>query len=202
MSMIMTLKQAPAATLDLLVDRPELAVVFWMDPNYLPPKQPALFSWIARLLGHREPELSLPTAPAELARNGETLNLDKSWHGVHWLLTRPQQRAEGDDWQIPPPEGFLLSVGRAIEGSDHGYGDERAASPREVTDFDQLLQRTPWETLAQRYDPQAMEAAGVYPNNWADDPTWHDDLQHFYGQLQDYVQQTADQSLGLVIQLS
>lgn len=201
MSMIMSLKQAPSATLALLVERPQLAVVFWMNPGYVEAKQPGWMVWIAKLLGHYEPPMDLPEVPKEMARNGATLNLDQYWHGLQWLLTRQLGLPDDGEWQAPLPEGTLLAGGELIAGSDHGYGDERAVSPKQVAEFDQLLQRTTWEELATRYDGQTMNAAGVYPTNWTE-PTEQDELAVTYRRLTQYIEETAEQSLGLVIQIS
>jgi len=201
MSMILTLKQAPAATLDLLVERPELAVVFWIDPNYVPPEQPGWVKWLARMLGGYTPPAPIPDPPPEMARNGEELSLEKEWHGLQWLLTRPLHKEQGDEWEVPPPEGALLSAGRLIEGSDHGYGDERALSVEETTSFNRFLQTTPWETLNERYDGEAMNAAGVYPTCWTESYA-ADNLRRTYERLRTYLQQTDELSLGLVVQLS
>jgi hypothetical protein len=201
MSMILSLKQAPAATLDLLVARPELAVVFWMNPDYKPPKTPSFVVWLTRLLGGYTPPMELPDAPKELARNGEKLDLDKAWHALQWLLTHPKSMSEGDEWQVPPPEGFLLGAGRPIVGSDHGYGDERAASPADVAAFDDLLKRTPWTKLETRFNAEALASAQVYPDNW-DDPNEADYVQQYYNRLKDFIADTRAESLGVVIQLS
>lgn len=127
MSMILSLKQAPAETLDLLIARPELAVVFWMNPDYTPPKTAAILTWIAKLLGHYEPPMELPEAPTNLARNGEELRLDRD---VQALLT-----ATGE-----PP---LSQIGQPIVGSDHGYGDERTLAPEHVAALVQDLNQAP-----------------------------------------------------------
>lgn len=202
MSMILSLKQAPAATLDLLVQRPELAVTFWTSPNYKAPKTPSFVVWLTRLIaGTVIPPVELPDAPKELARNGEKLDLDKAWHALQWLLTQPKSTSEGDEWQVPPPEGFLLGAGRPIVGSDHGYGDERAASPAEVAEFDDLLKRTPWSELESRFDADALASAQVYPDNWSD-PNEADYLQQYYTKLQDFIADTRAEGLGAVIQLS
>ena len=201
MSMILSLKQAPAATLDLLVERPELAVTFWTSPNYKPPKTPSFVVWLTRLLGGYTPPIELPDAPKELARNGEKLDLDKAWHALQWLLTQPMSVTEGDEWQVPPPEGFLLGAGRPIVGSDHGYGDERAASPAEVAAFDDLLKRTAWTELEARFDADAMASAQVYPDNWHD-PAEVGYIEQYYTQLKNYIADTRAEGLGVVIQLS
>jgi hypothetical protein len=202
MSMILSLKQAPAATLDLLVARPELAVTFWTNPNYKAPKTPSFVVWLTRLIaGSVIPPVELPDAPKELARNGEKLDLDKAWHALQWLLTQPKSMSEGDEWQVPPPEGFLLGAGRPIVGSDHGYGDERAASPADVAAFDDLLKRTPWTELATRFNAEALASAQVYPDNW-DDPNEADYVQQYYNKLKDFIADTRAENLGVVIQLS
>lgn len=197
----MSLKQAPAATLDLLVQRPELAVVFWMDPNYTPPKQPAWVRWIARLLGGYTPPMELPEPPPELARNGAEIDLDKAWHALQWLLTKPLSKSEGDEWELPPPEGTLLSAGAPVEGSDHGYGDERAIYPEETSSFAEFLLQTPWSEVASRYDAAAMDSAGVYPTGWGE-PDRLEWLEDIYGRLRAFVQETRNESLGMVVQLS
>ncbi|TWT99103.1 hypothetical protein Pla108_00360 [Botrimarina colliarenosi] len=197
----MTLKQAPAATLDLLVERPELAVVFWMRPDYTPPKQPGWVKWLARMLGGYTPPMELPEAPPELVRDGDKLDLDKSWHALQWLLTQPLSRSEGDEWEIPPPEGFLLSAGEAIEGSDHGYGDDRAVPPAEVARFDDLLQRMSWSDLRARFNAGAMTAAQVFPDAWGD-PNEIEYVKGFYDPLRQFIARTRAESLGVVIQLS
>jgi hypothetical protein len=201
MSMILSLKQAPAATLDLLVQRPELAVTFWTNPDYKPPKTPSFVVWLTRLLGGYTPPMELPDAPKELARNGEKLDLDRAWHALQWLLTQPKSMSEGDEWQVPPPEGFLLGAGRPIVGSDHGYGDERAASPGEVAAFDELLKRTPWTELETRFDADALASAQVYPDTW-DQPGEVDYVQQHYEALRDFIAATRAEGLGVVIQLS
>lgn len=111
----LSLKQATAATLDLLIERPELAVVFWMDPGYVPPKPPGWVRWLARTLGGYTPPMELPKAPQELDRSGDVLRV-------------------GEIDAAAPNDGLtpLLASGQPIPGSTHGYGDERALYPNDV----------------------------------------------------------------------
>lgn len=161
MSLTLTLKQAPEATLDLLVERPELAIVFWMNPDYIPPKTPLIARIIARVFGGYTPPMELPEAPPELARNGEELRLDRSAENL--------LKAIGE-----PP---LNERGRAIRGSHHGYGDERALDPQDVS------------ALANTLPNQAL-------------PLSDDDLSDDLNRLNEFVQATSSEALGLVIQLS
>lgn len=162
MSTILSLKQAPAETLDLLVARPELAIVFWMNPDYTPPKTPALLVWIAKLLGHYEPPLELPEAPAQLVRNGEELHLEDRWEELSEALG-------------------LFDTGVPIKGSSHGYGDEQAFRPAEAESLDQSLQQ-----------PEAVARVGC----------WDDDLRDEFKRLQEFLNITTTESLGLVAKIS
>lgn len=207
MSMVMTLKQAPAETLELLVDQPELAIVFWMHPDYKPPTTPAWLLWIARLFGHYEPPMELPTPPANLARNGEECWLESEWHALTWLLSRPRGLDAGDEWDVEAPETALLTAGEPIAGSDHGYGDERAVDPQQASAFADAVTATPWEDLVSRFDPEALDAASIHPTGWADREAYRsgsdlDSLRDAHGRLRSFLETTRDESLGFVIQLS
>ncbi|MEO1469034.1 MAG: DUF1877 family protein [Pseudomonadota bacterium] len=103
------------------------------------------------------PDLWKPATPPR-----PRLDLDKAWHGVHWLLA-------GDAETTALPAGVLLG-GREI-GEDIGYGPLRVATPAEtqaVADHLVPLDRAALET---RLDPAAMAAAELYPGHWTEDPT-------------------------------
>lgn len=126
MKTILSLKQAPAETLNLLLEKPELAVVFWTNPNYIPPKTSGFWLWIARLFGDYNVPSNLPEAPPELDRDGDDLRLDDNWREV---FTNNAGTVFAD-------------TGEAIPGSDHGYGDDRAVRADQVA----LLQKHVLET--------------------------------------------------------
>lgn len=140
MSTILSLKQAPAETLDLLLEKPELAVVFWTNPNYTPQKTSGFWLWIARLFGDYNVPSNLPEAPPELNRSGNDLRLDGNWHG---LLA--DTAATG-----------LTDTGEPIPGSDHGYGDDRAIRPELVVNLHRSLEDTSPTDPALRRDHQRL----------------------------------------------
>lgn len=83
------------------------------------------------------------------------LELDKEWHGIHFLLT-------GDPWSTRGPYGQVVLGGKEI-GPDLGYGPARVLTVEQVKDIAAKLQALPVERLKQRYDPDKMTKAEIYP---------------------------------------
>ena len=71
---------------------------------------------------------------AELTRydndSATSVSLEKSWHGLHFLLT-------GDAWEADGPLSFILAGGTEIAESDSGYGPARCFSPNETAQIHQ-----------------------------------------------------------------
>ncbi|MFG2039544.1 YfbM family protein [Dactylosporangium sp. NPDC048998] len=89
------------------------------------------------------------------------LDLDKSWHGIHYLLT-------GTAWETgADPAGAAILGGEEI-GADGGYGPARLLRPEAVRTIAAALDGLSIESLRARFDPQAMTAADIYPTIWMD----------------------------------
>lgn len=88
----------------------------------------------------------------------QELDLDKSWHGIHYLLT-------GTAWAGVHGAGAALFGGDEI-GEDNGYGPARLLRPEAVRAVAAALDPLDIETLRTRFDPAAMTAADIYPNIW------------------------------------
>ncbi|MEV4481497.1 YfbM family protein [Micromonospora coxensis] len=95
------------------------------------------------------------------------LDLDKSWHGIHYLLT-------GTDWQIGEGAGAAILGGVEV-GQDGGYGPPRLLDPDTVRAVATALDALDVEVLRARYDPDAMTAAEIYPDIWTNGT---DDLEY------------------------
>ena len=105
-----------------------------------------------------DPETLMATLQA---KGDDVLDLDKAWHGWHWLLT-------GTVYDTTSVLGQTLLGGSEI-GEDLGYGPARVLSPEEVQAVATAIEPIDARSAAAAYDPQAMDDAGIYPTVWARD---------------------------------
>jgi hypothetical protein len=141
----------------------------------------AVFAWRSR-----PPPLSVSTAQV-----AEPLNIDKSWHGIHFLLT-------GSAWGGKPPLFNAVLGGREF-GPDLGYGPARYLTPDQVKEVAVALEAITKETLRARFDPRAMTEANIY--------SWHEDkgeegLEYFleyYLEVRAYFSAGASQNHGMIL---
>ncbi|MEI2776370.1 MAG: DUF1877 family protein [Tetrasphaera sp.] len=84
-----------------------------------------------------------------------SVDLDKAWHGIHWLLTGSAE-----------PTGDVLSDaifgGRQV-GDDLGYGPARVLTVDRVAAVAAAMARIDPATFGDDLDPSAAEDAEVYP---------------------------------------
>ena len=94
---------------------------------------------------------------------GEDLNLDKNWHGLHYLLT-------GTAWAGPEPACYLLAGGAQVgDEEEHdvfGYGPARILTPAQVAAFREAVAALTADEIARRYNPTALTGLDIYPNVW------------------------------------
>src|SRR5262245_61651019 len=70
--------------------------------------------------------LTNPESASEfLEENDGGMDLDKAWHGIHFLLT-------GSAWDGEEPLCFLVKGGEEIGDEDFGYGPARILSPNQI----------------------------------------------------------------------
>ena len=122
-------------------------------------------------------------------------SLEKSWHGMHYLLN-------GDSWAGSPPLDFIIMGGGEVTGSDGGYGPARAFTPGETQAIQQALAAVTNEQFWSQFDPDEMHQQGVYPEIW-DEPA--DELQEEYTMylegLQEFLSAAVSNGQGLLVWL-
>jgi len=84
------------------------------------------------------------------------LEMDKEWHGIHFLLT-------GDPWSTKGPYGQVILGGKEI-GPDLGSGPARVLTAPQVKEIAAKLRAMPAETLMARYDAEEFTKAEIYPD--------------------------------------
>lgn len=125
----------------------------------------------------------------------DELEIDKAWHGLHFLLT-------GNASEGSLPLGFIVDGGEEV-GDDLGYGPARALRSEQVLEIDKALDPFTTDELRRRFDPNRMSELQIYPFGWSDDPDGElDYLLAFYAELRAFVHRTAERGHGLLVYLS
>ncbi len=190
MSMICLLRPAPDADITHLLAHSAHIHTYLHGEEPAPPP-PGFF---ARLFGKKP---APPPAPALLPPpDSEEIDLDKAWHGIHYLLV-------GDVGTTEPPLDFLLS-GTEIGEEDLAYGFAHAFRATEVRAIYAAVKPLTPEVLRPRYNPRDMMEQGIYPEIWegADDDEQFDYLMENYACLRDFLAQCIQQQRGMIIYLS
>lgn len=198
MSMIIGLSTLSDGSIDSVLATPALIwrVVAPDDPDILAEMigRPAKQGFFARLFGKAAsppPPPSLDFADGELSDT----DLDKAWHGIHFLLT-------GSDWEGDPPLNFLVAGGIPVGDIDVGYGPARVFRSIEVAEIHKALGDLQEDDLRNRFQPDVMMKKDIYPTIWDRDPKDDDALgyllEHF-AKLKKFVSNAADKGLGIVV---
>jgi hypothetical protein len=128
---------------------------------------------------------------------GEDTDLDKAWHGIHYLLTGT---AEGGEH----PLNFLVAGGQPVGEVEVGYGPARVLTSAETSEINRTLAKLSDDELRNRFDPVEMKELEIYPDIWDRDSQQDDTLGYLIehlGVLRSFLAETARRKLGLVLAL-
>jgi hypothetical protein len=154
-----------------------------------------------RKIGARTPRAHPKAANsfAEIGPLDEPLQLEKSWHILHFLFTGSVDPGK-------PPGDFLMT-GTEL-GEDLGYGPVRLHDVKETMDFARFLEGLNLTELQKRVSCREMGAAGVYsiPMGGGSDAQYDDELRRevasYFPSLCDYISTAAAKQAGLLIWLT
>jgi hypothetical protein len=140
-------------------------------------------------------------ALASLGPPPRPLELQKSWHIMHFLMT-------GDAGVSDHPGGALF-LGEPL-GDDVGYGPARVQTPGECRAFADFLASTDLAQLQGRLNYREMDRLGVYglpmSSTDADDGLFEDQIRRelawSFPALRDFVCEAADRGHGFLIWIS
>jgi hypothetical protein len=123
-----------------------------------------LVGWLKRLSPIRveSPEEPPPRSDAVRTQAREELDLEKAWHGLHFLLT-------GTAWEGDEPACYLLKGGEDFGADEIGDSVARLLRPPRVEAFAAFLSRLGRDELKARFDPSAMMQLEIYPEVWEDE---------------------------------
>jgi hypothetical protein len=122
------------------------------------------------------------------------LDLDKSWHGLHYLIT-------GSPWTVGEGAGAAILGGDNI-GEDNGYGPARLLSPDAVRTIAAGLGTIDVETLRSRYDPDALTRSDIYPQIWDEDDCFDSYLAPYFVELCGFYRRAAANGDAVLLRLT
>lgn len=127
------------------------------------------------------------------AKGEQAINLDKAWHGIHYLLN-------GTAWDVTSIAGQAILGGKEF-GIDMGYGPPRVLSSEDVKKVANALSALTPLQLSARYDPRLMEKEEIYPaivwqREGTDALKW---LLDDYAELSKFYQHAAEKNQAIII---
>ncbi|MDD3119482.1 MAG: YfbM family protein, partial [Victivallales bacterium] len=193
--MIFAIRQADDAQIAALLEDPEQVIDFIYGPDTGMPRSRNLLlrrNHVRRIPAEPLPPSPPPPAPVE---PNEMIDIDKAWHGIHFLLT-------GTAWEGEGPLGFILNDGLPIGDIDVGYGPARAFSAAETQAIGQALEAVSPATLRAAYDPGKFAAMEIYPDIWDDEDDAEENitylLEHFIAMRQ-FILHLAARRSGMIV---
>jgi hypothetical protein len=195
MGMVVSLVAVSDTDIEKIVADPPLAWKLFApdDPEiYEESRKQSKKGFFSRLFSAKTPEPA--PASVHIEPHFDT-DLDKAWHGIHYLLT-------GTAWQGDFPLNFLVQGGVPSGEEEVGLGPARFFTSSEVRDIrDALAPMTP-ESLRSRFDPQDMMRLEIYPEIWDRDPEDDDTLGYCidnFVELKAFIEKAYTQHLGIAI---
>lgn len=106
--------------------------------------------------------------------NQKLVDIDKSWDGIHYLLTG---RSVGDNTH---PLTKVFFSGQLVDtDQDLGNGPAHFVTPEQVKEINAQISKLTRDELAIRYDPKKMSSLHIYPNIWEMDEVLDYLLEYF-----------------------
>jgi hypothetical protein len=129
---------------------------------------------------------SLPGAP----RKEPALSLEKSWHGIHYVLTGAPEGGR-------PPLSWAVLGDKEIPDKEKlmGYGPARVLTAHQVSSVSKAIARFTKEKFRRRFDLEAMKAAKIYGVKSAEDMDY---LWAYFQKIKVFYSQAAKQRNGLL----
>lgn len=127
-------------------------------------------------------------------RTEPDLDVDKAWHGIHFLLA-------GNAWETTAGAGEAVLGGEPV-GEDAGYGPARLLGPEQVRTVAAALTPITVDTLRSRYDGPALEDAEVYPQIWDEEDVFDTYLAPNFTRLRDFYRAAADAGQAVLLAIA
>ncbi|MBF0378466.1 MAG: YfbM family protein [Desulfamplus sp.] len=202
MGMIFALQTISDENIYKLIDNPLLIWLFLApdDPSfYIEEVKKSKKGFFSRLFG-KKGNIDNVDVPLLEYKDGERLDvdLDKAWHGLHYLFTQ-------SEWEADPPLNFITSGGKVVGNIDIGYGPGRVLTFEDVSQIDKTLEQIDHDYLRKRFNPDDMMKKKIYPEIWNRDLKEDDSLGYcleYFDILKSFIHNAVENKLGLLLSFS
>ena len=126
---------------------------------------------------------------------GRHLDIDKTWHAIHFLLN-------GEKWEGDPPLLNAVLGGDPIGEEDVGYGPARSLSPEEVRKVADALDGIPAHELLGRFDAAALNDEEIYPHGWSCTEEERQYLSSYYLELVAFLRRASQAGDAMILYLN
>jgi hypothetical protein len=124
-----------------------------------------------------------------------SVNVEKAWHGLHYLLT-------GSAWNGPEPLCFMVCGGQAIGEAGFGFGPARVIPSQLVSQLHELLSAITEEQLWSRFNAVEMNAQQIYPMIWDEsEESLRDEYIMYFRELKQFIAEADREKRALVVRL-
>src|SRR5687768_8223988 len=123
------------------------------------------------------------------------LDLDKSWHAIHFLLN-------GETWEGTGPLFDAVLGGELLGEEDVGYGPARYLTPPRVREVANALAELPAEKLLERFNAETLNDAEVYPHGWAGERHELDYISQNYMGLVDFFRKVSNRGEAMLLYIN
>ena len=157
------------------------------------PRSGGIVGWIRSLSPITISERSRadpPPPPTSVRRPVEDLDLEKSWHALHFLFTG---KADGG----LQPMAFMMTGGEDVGEDSWGDPVARLFSPAQVRNIEAFLAALTPDSLSKRYDPSRMTELEIYPGGWEPDEFEH--LRESFEDVRQFVRAAMEAGEWLIV---
>lgn len=192
MSMIGCFRSASDNEIEALIRKPDRIRQVLFNDFSEAQKKPG---FLARLFGlSYEPEKELIIWKPE--DGNEDFDIDKAWHGIHFLLCDDSSGGGGD-------LGFIMDGGHYIGRIDVGYGPARAFKKSEIEQIYKIIECIQVDDLKRKCDKKKFKTNNIYPFIW-DEP--EDEcfgyLLSYFDKMKSFLKRTLDADKGILVYIS
>lgn len=199
--MTCSLYRVAASEIEHIRQSPEAVEELFFPPGSTPPvvevREKGIAGWLLRLFGVQVTQVDPDwEPPEEAAPEDNVLDLEGTWHGLHYIFT-------GTAWEGEPPACFLVSGGEEIGAEDHD-SPPRLLNPEQVRQFSAFLGSISDDELLRRFDADRMTALNIAPSIWKRDEDLNplDVLREGLGELRTFTATAAGHDEAIVVHLA